>query len=385
MNWAQWREEFPSAARLVHMNHAGISPLPRRVAAAIRSFADQGLLLDRDVYQRWEARAEVVRTAAARLIGARAHEIAFIRSTSEGLSLVASGLTWQAGDNVVSVADEYPSNVYPWFGLRRFGVETRLLARPALRFGPDDIVKLIDARTRVVAVSAVDWQSGFRTDLAALAELCRVHDVLLVVDGIQAVGALQIDVGASGVDVLAAGGHKWLLAPEGCGMLFVSDRIVERIQPVVLGWKSVQNAGMYLPYHFDLRADAARFEPGSAPHLGIHAFGAALDLLLEIGPAAIEARVLEITDRLAEDLARLGAAVLSPRAAAERSAILTFALGDSPALHAALTDAGITVRQRLGGIRLAPHFYNDADDIARVLDAVRAFRDGTPVGAPRFA
>ena len=188
------------------------------------------------------------------------------------------------------MADEYPSNVYPWFGLQRFGVETRLLARPGARFGADDIAPLIDRRTRVLAVSAVDWQSGFRVDLAALAELCRAREVLFVVDGIQAVGALCVDVGACGVDVLAAGGHKWLLAPEGCGMLFVSDRVVERIYPVVLGWKSVRNAGVYLPYHFELRADAARLEPGSAPHLGIHAFGAALDLLLEIGPAAIEAR-----------------------------------------------------------------------------------------------
>ncbi len=375
MDWARWREEFPSAARLVHLNHAGISPLPRRVAAAVRAFADQGLLLDRAVYQRWEARAEEVRAAAARLIGARARETAFVRSTAEGLSLVASGVPWQPGDNVVTVADEYPSNVYPWFGLRRLGVETRLLARPRLRFGADDVAAVIDRRTRVVAVSAVDWQSGFRADLAALGDLCRARDVLLVVDGIQAVGALQVDVAACGVDVLAAGGHKWLLAPEGCGILFVSDRVVERIHPVVLGWKSVDNAGVYLPYHFDLRPDAARLEPGSAPHLGIHALGAAVDLLLEVGPPAIEARLLEITDQLADGLSRLGATILSPRTAAERSAILTFALGEAPALSRALTEAAIIVRQRLGGIRLAPHFYNDADDIARVLDVVRAFRD----------
>lgn len=374
IDWAHWRAEFPSADRLVHMNHAGIAPLPRRVAAAIRTFADEGLLLDRAVYQGWEARAEVVRAAAAQLIGARAHEIAFVRNTSEGLSLIAGGLTWQEDDNVVAVADEYPSNVYPWFGLRRFGVETRLLERPQLRFGVDEVASAIDRRTRVVAVSAVDWQSGFRADLAALGELCRARDVLFVVDGIQAVGALRTDVAACGADVVAAGGHKWLLAPEGCGILFVSDRVVDRIQPVVLGWKSVENSGVYLPYHFDLRPDAARLEPGSAAHLGIHALGAALDLLLEIGPAAIEARVLETVDQLAEGLVGMGATILSPRRAAERSSILTFALGDTAVLHEALTEAGIIVRQRLGGIRLAPHFYNDADDITRVLDAVRTFR-----------
>jgi selenocysteine lyase/cysteine desulfurase len=375
MDWRRWRAEFPSAARLVHMNHAGISPLPRRVAAAIRTFADEATLLDGAVYKAWERRAQSVRAAAARLVGATADEIAFVRNTSEGLSLVASGLPWQAGDNVVAVADEFPSNVYPWFGLRRLGVETRLLARPHLRFSAGDVAAVIDARTRVVAVSAVDWQSGFRADLAALGELCHACGVVFVVDGIQAVGALQTDVAACGIDVLAAGGHKWLLAPEGCGLLFVSERVVERIHPVLLGWNSVTNAGSYLPYHFELRRDAARLEPGSAPHLGILALGAALDLLLEVGRAAIEARVLEITDQLAEGLRRIGATILSPRSGPERSAILTFALGDAADLCRALLDAGIIVRQRLGGIRLAPHFYNDADDVARVLDAVAAFAD----------
>jgi selenocysteine lyase/cysteine desulfurase len=373
MDWARWREEFPSAARLVHMNHAGISPVPRRVAAAIRRFADEALLLDRGVYHGWEDRAAAVRVAAARLINARASEIAFVANTSEGISLVAAGLPWEHGDNVIALADEYPSNIYPWFGLRRFGVETRLLARPQLRFGAADVAALIDRRTRVVAVSAVDWQSGFRADLAALGELCRARDVLFVVDGIQAVGALRVDVAASGIDVLAAGGHKWLLGPEGCGVLFVSERVVQRIQPLVLGWKSVENADVYLPYHFELRADAARLEPGSAAHLGIHALGAALDLLLEVGVEAIEARVLELTERLAEELQALDARILSPLLPTERSSILTFTLGDAPRLQQALTDAGIIVRQRLGGIRLAPHFYNDADDVARVVEAVKSF------------
>ena len=376
MDWARWRDEFPSAARLVHMNHAGIAPLPRCVADAIRRFADDGVLLDAAVYKRWEARAEAVRSAAARLIGGRPHEMAFVRNTSEGLSLIASGLSWRAGDNVVTVADEYPSNVYPWFGLQRFGVETRLLARPQLRFTAADLAPLIDARTRLVAISAVDWQSGFRADLAAIAELCRSRGVVFVVDAIQAVGALQVDVARDGIDVLAAGGHKWLLGPEGCGLLFVSESLLDRIYPAVLGWNSVTNAGVYLPYHFDLRPDAARFEPGSAAHLGIHALGAAIDLLLEIGPPAIEARVLATTDSLADGLQRLGAGVLSPRDRAERSAILTFACGDTAALHTALSDAGVVVRQRLGGIRLAPHFYNDADDVGRVLDVVAGFIAG---------
>lgn len=373
MDWQKWRSEFPSVERQVHLNHAGLAPLPRRTADAIQRFAGEAMLLAPGTYGRWEQRAGQVREAAARLVGGRAHEIAFVRNTSEGLSLIASGLPWREGDNVIAVADEYPSNVYPWYGLRRFGVETRLLARRDRVFDVEDLAALIDTRTRLVAVSAVDWQSGFRADLAAIGALCRRHGVLLVVDAIQALGALTIDVQRDGIDVLAAGGHKWLLAPEGCGVLFVSERVLDRVYPVVLGWNSVTNPEEYLPYHFDVRPDASRFEPGSAAHLGMHALGASIDLLFEVGVTAIESRVLALTEQLAHGLERLGANILSPRAPRQCSSILTFACGDSAVLYQTLSAAGIIVRPRLGGIRLAPHFYNDADDVARVLDTVATF------------
>jgi selenocysteine lyase/cysteine desulfurase len=374
IDWQAWRAEFPSTADHVHMNHAGLAPLSRRVAAEIRAFADEAERLRRPVYATWTARVESARAAAARLIGATAAEIAFVQNTAAGLSLVAAGLPWRPGDNVVAVADEYPSNVYPWWGLARQGVETRLAPRLGHRFGVEQVAAAVDARTRVVAVSAVDWQSGFRTDLAALGAFCRARDLLLVVDGIQAVGALAIDAPGCGVDCLAVGGHKWLLAPEGCGFLFVAARVLDRLQPVLLGWKSVVDPDTYLPYHFELRPDAAKLEPGTQMHLGIRALGAAIDLLLEIGPTAIEERVLSITDRLAEGLRGLGATVLSPRAPAERSGILTVSLGEATALLATLTRHDIVARQRMGGIRLAPHFYADAGDVDRVLAAAREHR-----------
>ncbi|HSP96467.1 MAG TPA: aminotransferase class V-fold PLP-dependent enzyme [Candidatus Dormibacteraeota bacterium] len=377
IDWQVWRLEFPSTADHVHMNHAGLAPLSRRVAAEIRSFADEAERATPSTYAAWTARVASARAAAARLIGALPEEIAFVQNTAAGLSLIAAGLPWREGDNVVAVADEYPSNIYPWWGLRRLGVETRLAARPRVRFGVDEIAAAVDAHTRVVAVSAVDWQSGFRTDLAALGAFCRERDIRFVVDGIQAVGALTIDVHACGIDYMAVGGHKWLLAPEGCGFLFVAAHALERVEPVLLGWKSVVDSDTYLPYHFVLRPDAAKFEPGTQMHLGVRAFGAAIELLLEIGPAAIEQRVCAITDTLAEHLRELGATVLSPRGPAERSSILTVALGDPAALHATLTRHGIVARQRMGGVRLAPHFYADANDIERVVAAARAHRDAS--------
>jgi selenocysteine lyase/cysteine desulfurase len=354
------------------MNHAGLAPLPRRVAAEIRAFADEAERSLGSTYARWTARVDSARAGAARLVGAVPDEIAFVPNTAAGLSLIAAGLRWREGDNVVAVEDEYPSNIYPWWGLRRHGVETRLVARPRVRFGVDEIAAAVDARTRVVAVSAVDWQSGFRADLGALGAFCRERDIRFVVDGIQAVGAMTIDAQACGIDYMAVGGHKWLLAPEGCGFLFVARQALPHVEPVLLGWKSVVDCDTYLPYHFELRHDAAKLEPGTQMHLGIRALGAAIDLLLEIGPAAIEQRVLAITDALARELTAIGARVLSPRGAGEGSGILTIALGDPSALQAMFSRHGIICRQRMGGVRLAPHFYADDSDVARVVDAARA-------------
>jgi cysteine desulfurase/selenocysteine lyase len=370
----RWRTEFSASADRVHMNHAGLSPLPRRVAAIVRRFADEAAEFRPSVYRVWQGRMENARASFARLVGAQSSEIAFVANTSAGLSLVAGGLPWRRGQNVVALAEEYPSNVYPWWGLRRWGVETRMVPRRGEAFGVDEVAPFVDRETQVLAVSAVDWQTGFRADLESFASFCRERGILLCVDGIQSVGALRIDVSSLGLDCLVAGSHKWLLAPEGSGVLFVSERFVERLQPVLLGWKSVHDADRYLPYHFELRDDAARFEPGSPPHLGIAALGASLELLLEVGAEPIERRILGLTEALAEGLRSRGASVVSPRGPAQRSGILTFRLGDPGELLGHLSDAGVVARVRAGGVRLSPHFYNDDDDVCRVLDAVDSYR-----------
>ncbi|HVN85073.1 MAG TPA: aminotransferase class V-fold PLP-dependent enzyme [Candidatus Binatia bacterium] len=362
----RWRQEFPSAQRMLHLNHAGVSPVSQRVVRAVRACVDDATMVAPATAQSMPMRTNDVRTWCADLIGAAAHEIAFITNTSEGLSLVASAITWRDGDNVVAIDGDYPANVYPWWGQRRFGVKTRMVTPRARRFGVDDVRAASDARTRVVAVSAVDWQTGFRCDLRALGAFCRARGILFCVDGIQAVGALRIDVERDLIDCLAFGGHKWLLAPPGCGALYVAQRVVEQLQPVILGWKSVTDAEAHLPYHFDLRRDAMRFEPGTTATLGIAGLGAAVRLLHEVGATAIESRILDLTAQLAEGLRRRGAEVISPWADSERSGILTVRLDRDPAaVVAALENQSVLCRVRTGGLRLAPHFYLADDDVAR--------------------
>ena len=371
MQFDEWRNEFPIVRRGVHFNHAGVSPVSRRVATAVTTFIEEATVFDATIERRWAARSQAVRAAFACLIGAQPDEIAFVKNTSEGLSLVAAGLDWRPADNVIAVDGEYPSNIYPWFSLRRWGVETRLVRPHRGRVHVDEVMALMDEHTRVAAVSFVDWNTGGRTELRPLGELCRRRGVLFCVDGIQGVGAIPLDVERDRIDCLAVGGHKWLLAPEGCGCLFISRRVVDRLQSVLHGWKSVRNPEIYLPYHFEPRPDAAKFEPGSPSMLGVHALGAAIDLLLEVGPQNIEARLMELTDRLAAGLRTRGAEIVSPWGAGERSGIVVFRLGSDPdALCAELLRRGFIVRVRSAGIRVAPHFYNNEGDIDRLLTAL---------------
>jgi cysteine desulfurase/selenocysteine lyase len=242
---------------------------------------------------------------------------------------------------------------------------------------PDDVRAALDPRVRMVSLSAVSYGAGERLDLAGVAALCRERGILFVVDGIQAIGALELDMARDGMDCIAADGHKWLCAPEGAGFLAVSDRLLGRLRPVQLGWKSVTNADSYHPYDLSLRRDAAKLEAGSLGLLGLHALGAAVDLALEVGVAAIEARLAELVALFEEGFARRGLALLGRAPGAppvRRSGIVNFVPGRAPErVRQDLWARGVASTVRFGGIRLSPHHYQDQRDVesffARLDDA----------------
>jgi selenocysteine lyase/cysteine desulfurase len=369
------RDEFPVTTRCVYFDHAGVAPVSRRVSDAVTAFIVDARDFGRLHYPAWEARAETVRAGAARLLNATPAEVAFVASTSDGLSTIATAIDWRPGDSVVAVDGEFPANVYPWWALERLGVRTRLAAPHDGRVTPDAIAALIDDTTRVVSVSAVDFATGQRRSLGAIGDVCRRRGVLFCVDAIQALGALRIDVERDGIDALAADGHKWLCAPEGCGVLYVSHRWLEHLVPQRVGWKSVVDASRYLPYHFHLKPDAQKFECGSLNFLAIHALGAAIDLVFDAGVDAIERRLLALTAELREALATHDFELLSPPHAAERSGITTVRTVEAPEeVVRRMRRVGVLASPRGGGVRLSPHFYCNEDDIVRCLEALHPAR-----------
>lgn len=367
-----WRNEFPVKDELIYLNHAAVCPLPLRTAAAVCAMAEE--YRDRGSWD-YPHILETVRRGRERLadlIGARPHEVAYVKNTTAGLMLAAESIPWREGDNVVVAEIEFPANVYPWLNLRRRGVEVRMVPARERLLHLDDYRAACDARTRAIAVSWVQYSTGQRMDLPALAEMAHEVGGYLVVDAIQGLGALQADVASMGADVLCADGHKWLLSVEGCGLMYVSDRIIGDLEPFWRGWTSVPDPLDFGAHDQPARNDALRFEEGSANVLGAAALDASAGLMLEVGPSRIEQRIIELTDMLIEGLRAGGCEVISPTGAGERSGIVCFSHCARPADEVVeeLTHAGIAAASRMGLVRLSPHFYNDEDEMERALAAI---------------
>ena len=366
------RNLFPLVEHYIHMNHAGVSPMSQRSRAAIEQVVDASM--NRPYRDGWaQDEADRVRELVARLINASADSIALTRSTAHGISLLAQGLDWKAGDNVVGAVGEYPANVYPWMALASRQVEYRQ-AKPADgRITPEDVFSLVDARTKVVALSHVEFWNGFRVDLETIGAECRRRGIIFAVDVMQSAGALQVDVGRLPIDFCAAGAGKWLIGPPGVGFCFFAPALVERVRPVILGARSVAGHD-YFTYDLTFAPGARRFEESVVSVLDTAAFGAALDLLLEVGTDVIEDRVLDLAARLADGLAGCGCEIVEPwpRKRAESSGIVSFRKPGTKA-QAVLRDlnaAHVVARIHQDFVRLSPHFYNTNEEVDRVLDVL---------------
>ena len=360
--------EFPLTKRMAYLDVAYHCVLPASAAQAMDVFCREQLQ-GGGMPRSWDKAVEDTRQKFARLIGAAAEEIAFIKSTADGLNVAAAALPLRSGDVVLSNDLEHASNVFPWMNLKRAGIEIQSVATSAGRIPVADLAAAVTDRTRVIAISAVQFKSGFRVDLARIAEICRRHRIYLVVDGIQALGTLNIDVRALGIDILAAGAQKGLLGPYGIGALYVRHELMGELHQGYLAGEGVVGGGKIIK--LELLDDARRFEIGNYNHPGIAGFSAGLDILLKVGIANIERHVLMLGRRLIEGLAASGISALGSDDDSERSGITSFPLPELERAIERFESQGVRVAARRGYARVSAHLYNSVSDIDRVLQIVR--------------
>ena len=366
--WQRYCEEFPVRRNLIYLNHAAVAPLSRRAAAAMQRLAedcrDHGSLH----YDQWLAAYEGVRVAAATLINGRKSEIALVKNTSEGIATIAMGLDWKSGDRMVAFREEFPANFYPWKRLEEKGVAVTWLS-------VDDPLDRIDEAVRgarLLAISFVQFLSGYRAPVSVIGEICRRNRCIFLVDAIQGLGAFPLDVRASRIDAMAADGHKWLLGPEGCGILYISQELQDRVEPVEFGWTNVAGYADYGSRDMTLRPDAGRYEPGTLNTIGCFGLRAAIELILEVGVGEIAPVVQNLGNRIATGVAEKGYEVMALRTPETGAGIVSFRKSGFTDIDLVrrLRAANIAAAPRAGWVRTSPHFYIPPEDIDRMLEVL---------------
>jgi cysteine desulfurase/selenocysteine lyase len=368
------RALFPVTERAIYLNHAAIAPPPRPTIKAIASYLADVSQNGSLNFRNWLAVKERTRRLVAGMLGARPEQIAFVRNTSDGLSTVANGLDWRPGDNLVTFRNEFPSNIYPWLRAGdAFGVEVRMCVERDGRIDLDELIALIDGKTRLVSVSQVQYASGFRADLERIGRAARAHDALLVVDVIQAMGVVPIDVQSELVDIAAGACHKWLLTPEGVGLLYLSDRAREKIRPTLVGWTSVPNPDDYNNFEQGWSQGTLPWETGTGPAGLIHGLEVSLKLLNQAGVAAIRDHLETLTDHLCERLQNSDYTVVSSRRPGEKSQIVCIQHTGSRSsldLYRHLLQRNIVTAPRGDRLRISPHLYNTLEEIDELVEAL---------------
>jgi len=368
------RSLFPAANTYTYLNSASVSPIPTTAVEAsvaqLRDVAGRGSVN----YQAWIDTKDRSRALLAGMMNGRADQVAFMRNTSDGFSSVANGIEWETGDNIVSFAREFPANFYPWRAVRdRFGVELRLCPERVGRIDIGEFVSLIDSNTRVVAISSIQYASGFKADLERIGRAARDVDALFCVDIIQGLGACGYDLPAQFVDVACAASHKWLCAPEGCGFIYVSDRARDRIKPSAVGWISVETPWDFEDREQPFKSNALAWESGTGCSALFYGLEQSLRLLTDTGLANIERHLESLSDHLCDSLAGKDYEIVSSRKPGEKSQIVCIRHrgGITPnEIAARLERERIIVSPRGDRLRIAPHFYNNEIDIETLIAAL---------------
>ena len=368
------RNLFIAANNYTYLNSAAVSPLP---ATAVKAVIAQMMDVSSNGstgYLGWLERKESSRSLLAGMLGVRSEQVAFTRNTSDGIATIANGLPWKAGDNIVSFENEFPANFYPWRRIRdEYGVELRMCPEINGRIDLEEFCSLTDNNTKVVAISAVQYASGFKADLERIGRAARAVDALFVVDVIQALGAIAFDLPAQYVDAASGASHKWLCAPEGCGFVYLSDRARERVKPTLVGWISVDTPWDFVDREQPWRSTALAWESGTGCSALFYGLEQSLKLLSDTGLANIERYTLELSDQLCDGLAEKNYDIVSSRAEGEKSAIVCIKHRGGLSVNEigkTLEQEKIIVSPRGDRLRIATHFYNNAEDVERLLQAL---------------
>lgn len=370
----QIRSLFPATKQCVYLNSAAVSPIPTSAIDAINWQLNDVATNGTRHFQSWVDTKDRARQLLAAMMSVRPDQVAFVRNTSDGFSSIANGIEWLDGDNIVSFAGEFPANFYPWRRIRDTkNIELRLVGETNGRVNVDDLIDAIDGNTRVVAISAVQFASGYRADLERISKAIHAVDGLLCVDIIQALGARSLDLPALGVDAACGASHKWLCSPEGCGYIYLSDRARGRISPTLTGWISVEDPWNFVDREQVLKSTALAWESGTGPASLFFGLEQSLKLLTETGLNLIESHLDHLTSHLCSRLHGSNYEIVSSRDPSERSSIVCIRHRDGMhpnAIAKQLENKGVIVSPRNDRVRIAPHFYNNVEDIDRLIDVL---------------
>tara|TARA_R110002096_G_scaffold168798_12_gene340156 strand:- start:29862 stop:31001 length:1140 start_codon:yes stop_codon:yes gene_type:complete len=361
---------------VIYLNHAAVAPWPTRTERAVNDFCRENVTIGSKKYSHWLQVEAHLKQQVAELINATScDEIALVKNTSEALSFVAYGLDWQAGDNIVTSDEEFPSNIIPWESLSEQGVavkKTNLnnVADPTLA-----LIEQIDASTRLLTISSVQYASGLRVDLERLGQACQKHQVLFCIDAIQSVGAFVFDVQKTQADFVMADGHKWMLGPEGLGFFYCKKSVMDKLKLTQFGWHMVEDMGNYDSPVWEAAQSARRFECGSPNMLSIHALSASLSLLLEIGIEQVSKSIVQrgqyVIDKVAAN--RQLSLLSKPNPDGNNIVVFKLAQGNTALLFDYLTKNNVVCAKRGGGIRFSPHFYTPLSVIDRAFKLIETY------------